>query len=826
MERLDQRPYVAGPEGLALSALRWIGALLSVACVAAALHEHAAVGRTERAWWLLAAALAASIVWTSALAFPRGEVEPTVTARRWLRIALGGPLFAAGALFFADATHRLYLDWMNHFDRTWLTWVGAAAVMAAGLDVASGPWRRLGTVRRWHLAVLLALVGMAALYRLGNIAEFPGEGTATQIEDLQTGQWGFWYQEGQGRMRWEYLSHAWLAGLGIWLGGPTMLAMRLPFAVISVLKTVPLFFWLLFAGGPAGAVVGTALYACSAWDVVLSRTPNNHNGLIVATVFALLAGPVRRGRPSAYVIIGLLSGYLLHEYVAYRPLVVLAVAGTTWVSLRDRAVAWPLRIARPLLTLALIIAMGVPLFLQRLSGDRLYDEYFNGWNRARAIQPYYNPDDTWRAALDKRIARSFDALALFYFSGDPHPSRRVGQPLVDPITGALLIVGVGCALARLRHPVFALTVAGLGITVAGTLIATGNFDVGRVGGAVPYVYACVGYGAAALALLARGRAAAVQALAAALLAAAVLAAAHRNTQVLVAYWESPVVRRALRSNLAFLSSWLRRHGREDEQVIAVAPGYHHVLEANDAAWLRGREASGIAAWDVESALRYWSDNPRKTLLVVFAGPGTAIVQRYLEWLIPGLQMQFEDDPLKLDGEIAYARLNELPARLHDGLKAMDCHGGEAVFRLVGRGGPETLLTVERRVPFIDSPVFPGELRSAIVRTGSAAGKVVAEFRTEFRVERPGIYRFVTQAYPGAAELSVDGQPHPTQYGRALHLEAGDHRLELAATLAPDPVAMVVRLFWSGPDSNGKQEIMPLYRLAPAHPKCAGARSLG
>jgi hypothetical protein len=826
MERLDPVPVAVGARRPGVDALRWLGAIGSIACVAGALRQYQPYDQQMQPWWLLGAALALSTLWTLGIRFPAPGAEPVVMARRWWRVAIGGLLFVPAAVAFAQATHALYLNWVGSFDRTWVTWAGTTVLMAVGLDIASGPWKRIGgTVRAWHLAALVVLVGLAALYRLGNIFEFPGEAAASQVEELQTGQWGFWFQQGLGQMRWEYLSHQWLAGVGIWFGGPTMLAMRFPFAVVSVLKTIPLFLWLLLVSGPVGALVGTALYVSSAWDVVLSRIPNNHNALIVAAAFVLLAGPIRRGRPSAYVILGFLCGFLLHEYVAYRPLIVLAVVGTVWISWRDRRVGWPVRIA-PLLTLAVVISMSIPLFLGRLTGDRLWNEYFNGWNRARAIQPYYNPNDDWRTTLDKRIDRAFDALALFYFSGDSHPGRRVEQPLVDPITGVFLIIGVGCAVARLRHPVFALTLAGLGITIAGTLVLTGNFDIGRAGGAVPYVYACVGYGAAALAALARGRGRGVQGAMAILLVAAVAGATYRNTQALFSYWESPSVRRALRSNLAYLSSWLGRNARPDEQVVAVAPGYHHVLQGNDAAWLRGRDMNGIAAWDVESALRYWSQNPGKTLLVVFAGPGTTIVQRYLEWLIPGLQMQFEPDPLRLDGEIAYAHIDEAPAALRDGLAAVDCYGGQAVFRLVDRTGAETLFTLERRAPFVDAPTLPGELRGSLQNAEPAASKVIAEFRSDFTVEHKGAYRFTTQAYPGLAELSLDGQPYPTQQGRDLHLEAGSHRLELKATLAPDPVALVVRLFWSGPDSGNKQEIMPLYRLAPADPKCASGRPLG
>jgi len=47
--------------------------------------------------------------------------------------------------------------------------------------------------------------------------------------------------------------------------------MRVPFAVVSALKVVPLFVWLRLSVGTAGALVGTSLLAYSLWDVILSR---------------------------------------------------------------------------------------------------------------------------------------------------------------------------------------------------------------------------------------------------------------------------------------------------------------------------------------------------------------------------------------------------------------------------------------------------------------------------------------------------------------------------------------------------------------------------
>ena len=106
---------------------------------------------------------------------------------------LGGLVAAAGAGLWALATYRIYSNWQAGFDVAWLGWAGAVVLLGIGLDLAWGRWPRL---RRgaggWPIdrPSMLALVAIAALYRLGNIKDFPGEAAITQIEDLQVGNFG------------------------------------------------------------------------------------------------------------------------------------------------------------------------------------------------------------------------------------------------------------------------------------------------------------------------------------------------------------------------------------------------------------------------------------------------------------------------------------------------------------------------------------------------------------------------------------------------------------------------------------------------------------
>jgi hypothetical protein len=631
--------------------------------------------------------------------------------------------------------------------------------------------------------------------------------------------WGSSFLRGE-RGRWEFLSWAWLSGLGIHLFGPTLMALRIPFAVASTLKTLPLFVWLRLTAGTAGALVGTALFVCSSWDIILSRIPNNHNGVIVALAFALLAGPVRRGRPSAYVWLGFFSGYVLYEYIAYRPLALFVAVAATVFSLRDRSVAPPLRVGRALIIAAMIGSMATPLFLSRLRG-RIQLEYFDGFYRAKTYTNYYEPADTWQHTVRKRIDRAFDSAGLFFFHGDPCPVHNLGtRPLVDPITATLLLIGIGYGIANPLRNVFGLTAAAFVLTLAGTTVVTGNFDIGRAGGAVPYAYALVGYGAAAVvAALGRawGRAGRIGALC--LLTAAVGAAFYLNTSFLFDFWSSPVVKRALRNNLPYLASWLRTNVRDGEQVVGVIPKYTYVLRENDAAWLRGRPMPGIAAWDIESALRFWAGKPGKTLLVVFDGPDTRAVKEYLESLFPGLQMQFEADPIAADGDIASVHLDGAPANLADRLNTRPCRGAASDYEVMGAQPGEVLGRFSVVAPFVDMATFPAAMQAFVERSEARVKEIRVHIQSTFAVQTAGRYTFALETYAGQVEVRVDGQSAGQGGAITRQLEAGPHRLEITGTFRKQLVEVILRLHWQGPDTHGERELMPLYRVAVPDPGC-------
>lgn len=806
--------------------LRPLGVLGSLGCVAGALYVYRTLGYVDqKTWWLLAAALALSLLWQRGIALTGSAVESGPQAASRERLFVGNFLTLCGAGLWVWAGYALNHDWLRNFDSVWIAWLLAAVILSIGLDLAWGRWpqpRR--PARSWPIRLLVvALVGAAAVYRFGSLALFNGATHVTQVEELQVGMFGAIYLQG-GRLRWEYLSQAWLAALGIWSGGPTLLGMRIPFVVVSVLKTGPLFVWLRFAVGTVGATVATALFAVSFWDVMLSRIPTNQNALIIAIAFALLAGPARRGRPSAYVWLGLLGGYVAYEYVGYRPLAVLVLLGAAVLSVRDVASSWGRRIARPLITALLVTGMVLPLFLTLHSRGRLYSDYFNGWIRARDQGPYYDPNDSWQATINKRVERSARVASLFFFVGDPNITHNVdGRPLVDPATATLLLIGIGYGIVHAARGVFGLTLLGLAASLAGTLVATGNWDVGRASVAVAYVYGLVGYGAASVFAAFEGTWRRVGRVAAAvLLTAGVLAGAYFNTKTLVDFLWSPLVHQAEFSPLAYLATWLHQHVRDGERVVGISPGNWNVLQPNDGAWLRGGDIPGAMSLNVENALQDWVRNPKPTLLVVDSGTDTPAVKEYLEWLLPGLEMQLEPQVDGGGGDIAFAHLAGPPPDLATRVATLHCRGVQGEYELLGSSGNEVLARVVSVAPFIDRNTWPVAIRVAAFRSEGRGKQIRGKFRTNFSVRQAGDYAFFIETYAATLALQVDGTALNGTGKPMVYLETGTHRLQVDATFDALVDTAMVRLLWHGLDSRNLTELMPLYRIGEEDPQCSPA----
>lgn len=775
-------------------------------------------------WPFLGAALLLSILWQWRLGAQRPAVTPSgATPAMGVRVQIGAALAAIGFALFCWAAWALYRDWQASFDAAWLAWIAAAAMMGIGLDLAWGRWPRPSGL--WSAAdawIALAIFALAAGLRGWGLVEMPGPYHVTQLEEAQIGNFGYAYLVG-GRNRWEFLSHMWLSALGQKLfGSADLLPVRIPFALVSALKVVPLYFFLRWMVGRAGACVGAALLACSGWDVMLSRIPTNQNELTVATTLAVLAGPARRGRPSAYVFLGLVGGFVAYEYIAYRPLFVFALVAAVVLSFADRSSTWQRRAFRPALVLVLAVVMATPLFAGKLQGH-FSSRYLDGWNRARGDMTDRETAD-WQAELDSRLRRTRAAFGTLFFLGDRASVRNVnGRALLDPVTGALLIAGVAFALTHWLAGLAPLILVGFVVTFTGTLIATGTLYLGRAGCTTVYIHALAGFGAAGLAALLGEMSAAVsrRAATAAALAACVAAAAWSNTRFLLEYWRSPTVRNAQHYELAYQTHWLSRQVQPGERVAGLSALVADVLSGNDAAWMRAAHVQGavyVDAWSLVEEIRGHSGEPM--FVYVAAGGEGAEVVGLLETIWPALRFEIADHPVHGRGAAYYfARVDR--GALHHSQSRFDdveCRSARGRYILRSRDG-----SVRRRpavFPFFARSTWPQRIRIEVRQAPPLELNLEAE--VPVAIEKAGRYVFQTVSNQGRAQIALAGGGLPGLRQLAVDLQSGTHVLELRGSFAARGAGPSVRLEWSGPDTGNQPQLLPIYRVGPRTADCGDA----
>ena len=220
-----------------------------------------------------------------------------------------------------------------------------------------------------------------------------------------------------------------------------------------------------------GGLMLAFLLAVASWALSLSRF--GMHSTITTPLFALLAmafllKALRTTRLSDFAWTGFWLGVGLCFYTSYRVfLLVVALFLLHYVAttlLVERRLPPP-RIWAGFfmlgLTLLLVVAPLV-LFAQK------HPELF--WGRVQNTFIFSNkgPDERW-PALWQNIRKH---LLMFNWQGDPNGRHNLpGAPMLDSISGALMVLGVGMALWRIRQPRWALLLLWLGVGLLGGILS-------------------------------------------------------------------------------------------------------------------------------------------------------------------------------------------------------------------------------------------------------------------------------------------------------------------------------------------------------------------
>lgn len=361
-----------------------------------------------------------------------------------------------------------------------LTWFPsiAAVVLGGVLWIALGrtldrrgapvpPSATRGTPKGWEWALAGTTLGAGLAIRLVGLDGLPA---------------GFWFDEATTGIEARRIladpdfrpvfSQATVSGAGfIYLTaamesllGQTVLAVRLVPALAGAITPLAGWFLARMLFGPVAGVMTCGLLAFSRWDLTFSRlgmqgplTP-----LLLLMVVIALVQAVRTRRWSWYAALGIVTGSLLWFYTANLAFLPLLTVGAVLAALRNHLRS-PANWGGLGFAAAAAVAIAAPVLWFAMARS---DEFTRRPESLLLVRDWFDPA-AWRALAESTLKH----LAMFNIAGDRNGRHNLpGVPMLDIITGGLLVLGVAAALRRWRElPALGLLVWAFGMLAPGIL---------------------------------------------------------------------------------------------------------------------------------------------------------------------------------------------------------------------------------------------------------------------------------------------------------------------------------------------------------------------
>ncbi|MGH9796805.1 MAG: glycosyltransferase family 39 protein [Candidatus Polarisedimenticolia bacterium] len=310
------------------------------------------------------------------------------------------------------------------------------------------------------LTILLMFLAAAALLRLCALDRLP---VAHYRDVALTATDALRAASGAPRLHYTYDEglYANLLGAAFAVAGPSDAMVRLPGAIFGLLTIWGVFRLGRALGMERAGLFGAGLLAVSWWHLVLSRSGFRAVLLVclLAHALALFAESLARGAPRRAFASGALFGLGVHVYPAIRfaPLILPFFLASLWRrapgerGTLKRQAGW--------------FAAAASLAALPMLADYLRNpEHFTMPHRIVSVfSPKLEPGEASRGLLEN----AGRVLMMLHLRGDDNPRHNLpSAPLMDPLSGLLLIVG-GAALARgVRDPMVP-----RGVSVGATTLA-------------------------------------------------------------------------------------------------------------------------------------------------------------------------------------------------------------------------------------------------------------------------------------------------------------------------------------------------------------------
>jgi 4-amino-4-deoxy-L-arabinose transferase-like glycosyltransferase/sugar lactone lactonase YvrE len=253
--------------------------------------------------------------------------------------------------------------------------------------------------------------------------------------------------------------HIYWQAIAIALLGPTIVALRLVTTLVGLVSVVGTYALARQLFGVPVALAAGLLVAVERWHVNFSRTAMN--GILAPTValgvFYFALRGLQTGSRLDMALAGVCLGLGIYSYTPFN--MVPLILGCTVLALFLRANSPRSLLAARWRGLVLMLAVAVVVMVPML---RYIAEDREGYTERMRVASVFREGKSTDQAVADLVENVRRHLLMLHYRGDPNGRHNLpGEPMVDPITGALLVLGLAYSLRHVRRPEHALLVSWL-----------------------------------------------------------------------------------------------------------------------------------------------------------------------------------------------------------------------------------------------------------------------------------------------------------------------------------------------------------------------------
>jgi len=435
----------------------WLVVLFAAAFTLGALLGRRGTGDLVDAAWTGIVLVAIVLIAGSSIEFLPHAVAIGARIERWRLAAF----LAAGALTGVILWQLPDMPRDGDFTGIVVLWVLAfiAYAVAVAPPRARPRFRlRVWWLAHWRAALLIGGITLVGLFlRVWEIGTIPfaldGDEASFGKEALAVigGQIGSPFIAGhlsQPTMSFFYDS------IAVRLWGPTEAALRLPWALIGAL-TVPITFWMVARlKGFCLGLITAALLAVYHFHIHYSRLNLNNiadpfwGGLALLFFYRAVA----RRSPLDWLFAGAVCAGALFFYTGARLMLLVILATVIYLFVHERGRFWRAHLAGLWIALGAFLVVAAPMLQYAI---RFPDEFNGRLNQSSILRSGWIEQQsmaTGKSAAMILVDQFRVAALAFNFYPDFANFYGLRQPLLDPIFGALFLLGLGYATIRALMP--------------------------------------------------------------------------------------------------------------------------------------------------------------------------------------------------------------------------------------------------------------------------------------------------------------------------------------------------------------------------------------